>query len=228
MRVVIACRVIQTELDEARADDPDIEVIYLDQALHMTPGKMSALIQEQIDKVSAGADQIILGYGLCSNGIAGIRAAKQGLIVPRAHDCIALLLGSCNAYNARFARRPGTYYLSRGWLAEHKDPIGITEGEYTVRVGRETAIWAMAEQLKHYTHITLIKTGNIDRELIRRARLNAEFFGKQYDEISGSLDYFKKLVAGPYDKADFFLIPPGAVIDQGPWFSNEEGETPRA
>ncbi len=217
MRVVIACRVIQAELDEMRAGNPEIEVIYLDQALHRTPGKMPGLIQEQIDKVSGYADQIVLGYGLCSNGLVGVRAARQMLIAPRAHDCIALLMGSCAAYNARFAERPGTHYLSRGWLAEQKDPLGVTEGEYTERVGRESAIWVMGEELKHYTHITLIRSGIIEAKLVERARRNAEFFGKQYDEITGSMDYFQKIVGGPYDEADFVTIPPGTAITQEPW-----------
>jgi hypothetical protein len=219
MRVVIACRVIQAELDEARAGDPDIEIVYLDQMLHRTPGKMAGLVQEQIDRVSGYADQIILGYGLCSNGIVGVRAARQGLIVPRAHDCIALLMGSCATHAACFSERPGTYYLSRGWVAERKDPLGVTDEEYTERVGRETAIWVMKEELKHYTHITLIRSGNIDGGLVERARQNAEFFGKQYDEIWGGMDYFRKIVGGPYDRADFFIIPPGAGITQELWFS---------
>ncbi len=218
MRVVIACRVIQAELDEVRAGNPEIEIIYLNQALHRTPDKMPGLVQEQIDKASAYADQIVLGYGLCSNGIVGVKAGRQGLIAPRAHDCIALLMGSCAAYNACFAERPGTHYLSRGWLAEQKDPLGVTEGEYTERVGRETAIWVMEEELKHYTHITLIKSGIIDAGLIERAQRNAEFFKKKYDEISGSMAYFKKIVDGPYDGENFFIIPPGAPITQELWF----------
>ncbi|MHC1724789.1 MAG: DUF1638 domain-containing protein [Syntrophobacteraceae bacterium] len=218
MRVVIACRVMQAELDEMRAGCPGIEIIYLDQALHRTPDKMPGLIQEQICKVSGYADRIILGYGLCSKGVVGLRAEKQELIVPKAHDCIAFLLGSCAAYDSCFAERPGTHYLSRGWLAEKKDPLGVTEGEYTDRVGRENAIWVMEEELKHYTHITLIKSGGIEAGLVERARRNAEFFGKQYGEITGSMDYFAKIVHGPYNPADFFVIPPGMDIKQELWF----------
>ncbi len=219
MRVVIACRVMQAELEEVRGGDSSIEIIYLDQALHRTPGKMPGLIQEQIDRVSDYAEQVILGYGLCSKGVAGVKAGKQELIVPRAHDCIALLMGSCTAYAMRFAERPGTHYLSRGWLAECKDPLGVTEGEYTERVGREMAIWVMQEELKHYTHITLIKSGNVEAGIIERAQRNAAFFGKQYDEIPGGMEYFQKIVGGPYESADFFIIPPGGTIQEELWFS---------
>ncbi len=222
-RVVIACRVIQAELDEIRGSDPEVEVIYLDQALHRTPDKMPGLVQEQVDKASKYASRIVLGYGLCSNGIVGVSAGRQGLIVPRAHDCIAFLMGSCAAYDECFAQRPGTYYLSRGWIAERKDPLGIMEEEYTERVGRETAIWVMNEELKHYTHITLIRTGQVNGALVERAGRNASFFGKQYAEITGSLDYFRKIINGPYNDEDFLQVPPNGSIKQEFWFSWQRG-----
>jgi hypothetical protein len=218
MRVIIACKVLEIELNEVRGGDPDVEIIYLDQALHRTPSKMPELIQEQIDKAADCLGPIILGYGLCSNGVVGVTAGAKSLVIPKAHDCIALLMGSCTAYNEYFARRPGTYYLSRGWLAERKDPLGITEEEYTKRVGRETAIWAMTEELKHYSHITLIQAGKLDESLVRRARQNANFFGKQYDEIPGSQEYLRKILLGPYSEEDFLFIPPGTKITQELWF----------
>lgn len=219
--VVVACRVIQAELEEIRAGEPDIEIIYLDQALHRTPNRMPALIQEQIDRFDNGVERVVLGYGLCSNGVVGVQAGKQGLLIPRAHDCIALMMGSCAAYNACFAERPGTYYLSRGWIAERKDPLGIVDEEYTQRVGRDSAIWVMSEELKHYTHITLIRTCGIDKAIIERGRRNAEFFHKQFDQVSGSMGYFEKLLHGPYDETDFIFIPPRDRITQVHWFPEQ-------
>jgi hypothetical protein len=214
-RVVIACRVMQEELTEALNGDARVEVIYLDQALHRTPQKMAALVQEQIDKVSGRASEIVLSYGLCSNGIAGVVARDQGLVIPRCHDCIALLMGSLTEYKKRFEERPGTYYLSRGWLAEKKDPLSIVEGEYTERVGREAAVWVMQEELKHYTHISLIRCGKTEMgPLIERARQNAEFFGKEYEEIHGNFGFFERILFEPCDGEDFLVVPPGGLITQ--------------
>jgi hypothetical protein len=177
---------------------------------------MAVLVQEQIDKAAAAhASEIVLSYGLCSNGIAGVVAREQGLVIPRCHDCIALLMGSRREYERRFDERPGTYYLSRGWLAEKKDPLSIVEGEYTERVGRETAIWVMQEELKHYTHISLIRCGRADiGPLIERARQNAEFFGKEYEEIQGNPELFERILHGVCDGEDFLIVPPGGVITQ--------------
>ena len=78
--------------------------------------------QEQIDQAAAYASQIVIGYGLCSNGIVGVIARKQGLYLPHCHDCIAFFMGSHRAYLKAFEMRPGTYYLTPGWVAEKKDP----------------------------------------------------------------------------------------------------------
>lgn len=225
-RVLIACRVMQAELDDLIQGDPRVEIRYLDQALHRTPQKMAALVQEQVDAVAGYAKEVVLGYGLCSNGIAGVVAREQGLVVPRCHDCIALFLGSRSAYDQTFGERPGTYYLTRGWLAEKKDPLGIVEDEYTARVGRDTAIWAMNEELKHYTHISFIRAGQADLSpYCDRARENAVFFGKEYSEIKGSMDYFERMIHGFFDKEDFLMVPPGQIITQEMFLSEEDACT---
>ncbi len=182
--------------------------------MHRTPQKMAGKVQEQIDEAAPYASQIVLGYGLCSNGIVGITARQQGLIVTRAHDCIALFFGSLSAYKKAFDERPGTYYLTPGWVAEKKDPLGIME-EYMPKYGEETALWVMEEELKHYTHIVLIDTGVADLSPLRaRAKENARVFKKQYEEIKGGLEYLEKVVKGPYSRQDFFFLEPGEQVTQ--------------
>lgn len=223
--VIVACRVVENELEAIRrqAGDTDIEIRYLDQNLHRTPEKMPGLIQEQIDEASEYAGLIVLGYGLCSNGVVGVTARKQRVCIPRIHDCIALLLGSRRAYFEAFRQRAGTYYLTPGWVAEEKDPLGMMENEYTPKMGRETAEWGIKEELKHYTHIVLIDTGIGDIEKLRkRARANAEFLGKAYEEVKGSAAYFEKILFGPYDPGDFVCLEPGEKAGQKPFMKQPE------
>jgi hypothetical protein len=212
----VACRVMEPELEYLRRDDNGIEIRYLDQGLHRTPRKMADKVQEQLDNVRGYAGRVVLGYGLCSNGIVAVKAREQGLVVPRCHDCIAFFLGSLSAYKETFETRPGTYYLTPGWVAEKKDPLGIMQEEYVPKFGLETAQWVMEEELKHYTHIALIDTGVTDMVSLRlRARENADYFNKAYDEIKGKgLDLFTKLLKGPYDDEDFFFLEPGETVTQ--------------
>jgi hypothetical protein len=206
---------MKPELDALAGDRDDIEICYLDQNMHERPDQMPAVIQAEIDQVEARAHAIVLGYGLCSNGIAGIKAPRQGLIVPRVHDCITLFLGSRAAYERVFYEQPGTYYLTPGWVEERKDPLGYMESTYVPRMGREKAEWGIREELKNYTRIVMIDTQSADMGPLRKiARENATFLGKNYEEIPGRQDYFKSILFGPYPDADFIHLKPGEIMQQ--------------
>lgn len=214
-RVVVACRVMQPELDALAGGRDDIEICYLDQNMHEKPEQMPSVIQAEIDHAATRAHDIVLGYGLCSNGIAGIKAPRQGLIIPRVHDCITLFLGSRAAYEKVFYEQPGTYYLTPGWIEDRKDPLGYMESTYVPRMGREKAEWGIKEELKNYTRIVMIDTQSADMGPLRKiARENAAFLGKNYEEIPGMQDYFKSILFGPYPEADFIHLKPGEIMQQ--------------
>jgi hypothetical protein len=184
------------------------DIRYLEQALHRTPDTLRMRLQQEIDQAGRSAARIVLGYGLCAKGITGSEARPSELIIPRCHDCIALFLGSPDGYLELFRKRPGTYFLTPGWIAEKKDPLGVME-EYVPRFGRETSRWVMEEELKHYTHIALIDTGVQETGPLRaRAMENAAVLNKEYAEIRGSLTYFRKLLRGPYGEEMFLRLGP--------------------
>jgi hypothetical protein len=203
--------------EKNKADDRT-DILYLEQALHRTPDKLLVKVQEKIDEVARTASRIVLGYGLCAKGVVGITARASELIIPRCHDCIALFLGCPSRYLDIFHKKPGTYYLTPGWLAEHQDPLGLIE-EHVPRYGRETAQWIIEEELKHYTHIALIDTGVEEMAPLRaRAMENAAVLKKQYEEIPGSLDYFRELLRGPYTEEKFIRLRVGDQFTQEMFF----------
>jgi hypothetical protein len=202
---------IVSERNEA---DDRTDILYLEQALHRTPAKLLSQLQEKIDQVARTASRITLGYGLCAKGVVGVAAGDPELIIPRCHDCIALFLGSPSRHLEIFREKPGTYYLTPGWVAEKKDPLGIIE-EQVPRFGQETARWVIEEELKHYTHIALIDTGVAEMAPLRaRAMENAAVLKKQYEEIPGSLGYFRELLRGPYSEGKFLRLRPGEKFTQ--------------
>ncbi|MFW5989429.1 MAG: DUF1638 domain-containing protein [Desulfosudaceae bacterium] len=220
-RTVIACRALRPELEAllAGSGDKTIHVRYLDQNLHRTPEHMTGVIQAAIAEEKDDTAQIVLGYGLCSNGVVGLQAPEQGLIIPRAHDCISFFLGSREEYQAAFKNYPGAYYLTPGWIKEQKDPLGNMENDYVPRVGRQEAVWAAKEELKHYTRLVLIysATTSNPEELQRRAEENARFFDKELEIRQGSDAYFRKILFGPHDEDAFLRIPAGEVVRQRPF-----------
>ncbi len=221
-RAIIACSVFEPELERLR--DPGSEgvhVVYLEQDMHRTPHLLPGMLQDEVDKAAQWAEQIVLGYGLCSNGIVGVTAPQQGLAVTKAHDCVALFLGSIQEYNRLSRHCPGSYYLTHSWIERNKDPLGMMEEEYVPRMGREMAEWGMREELRHYTRFVFIDTGTGDRATLRaRARENADFFGMELVEVRADTRYLEKILHGPYDGGSFYLLSSGEQIQQR-WFLRE-------
>lgn len=210
--LVIACNIMKDDL--LRFETNGISFVFLEQSLHRTPQKMGPKIQEEIEKADQwGGDYIILSYGLCSNGILGVKSRCHSIVIPRVHDCIALFLGSPEKYAEEHRKEPGTYYLTKGWIEEGKSPLGVYH-EYCQRYDKETAEWVIREELKNYTRIALVDMGSQLSETHREhAMENARFLGLKYEEIKGSLEFFEKMLRGWWDK-DFIILKPGEEVTQ--------------
>ncbi len=215
-RYLIACEVFRDEFEAV--SPPELIRTYLPQGLHRTPGKMPAAVQEVVDGLPADTDVVILGYGLCSNGVVGVSSRTAPIIMPKVHDCIAVLLGSVERYEAEMEACAGTYYITPGWAKYGTTSLSAYKTEYLPKYGEEDARYIAEECLKHYTRIAFIDHGAGDVALGRaHAREFAETFGKRYEEIPGDLDYLRRLVSGPWDGNDFLTIPPGSAIEQAPF-----------
>ena len=217
---VIACAIMKKEL-EAAADGRPVDLYYLDQGLHRTPQAMPLRIQEKIDELaSLNHGRIGLGYGLCSNGILGVKGRNSPLTAPRCHDCIALFLGSNQLYREMFRKRPGTYYFTAGWIAEDGDPLGSVE-RYSLRLGPKKAQRAMELELANYTHFCFIDNGLGDRAAVKARTLeNCRAFRKEYAEVKGDLTYFRNLIAPevPEDAEAFITLPPGSALNEAMFY----------
>jgi hypothetical protein len=182
--------------DQMRRASGAWDITFMDYGLHRVPGKMAGTLQEVIDAIEEPS-LVVLGYGLCGNGLRGLRAGKHMLLAPRVDDCIALLLGSYQAYIREFQAVPGTYYLSKGWLESGSHPLKEYE-EYVPKYGPEQAMWLMDQQYQHYERLVLVAHDQADLEAYRpQATAVAEFcerWGMRYEELLGSDEYVRRLV----------------------------------
>jgi hypothetical protein len=218
--VVLSCQVLQDMLTNLLPEGLATQVTYMDYGLHRVPVKMTPALQEILDGIEEPS-LVVLGYGLCGNGLRGLRAGKHTLLVPRVDDCIALLLGSHRSYIRQFEAMPGTYYLSKGWLESGSHPLKEYE-EYVPRYGEKEAMWIMDQQYQHYERLALVAHSQEDLDAYRpQAQDVARFcerWGMRYEEILGSDAYVRRLVevAASLDQADgdFLVIPPGGEILQ--------------
>lgn len=154
-------------------------------------------------------------YGLCSNGLAGIMSLGTPLIIPRAHDCITLLLGSRDHYRLLFDTNPGTYWFSPGWLERGWQPSEAKYkyllSFYTDRYGVENAEYLMdMEQswIKEYKQAIYIAWKEFDdltwgREETKKA---AEFLKWAYNEVDGDKGLMQRILGGVFRDDEVLVI----------------------
>jgi len=210
---VLACATVIEEMLPLMP--PGMTHQVLDFGLHVNPESLKAALQQAIDCAAAATTPkvgtIILGYGLCSMAVVGLRAEGCTLVVPRVDDCIAIFLGSGDAYRAQHYSEPGTYYLTKGWIEAGDVPFADYD-RLVERYGEERAEWVLREMLKNYTRLALINTGQYEMDHYRTySRRTAARFDLRYEEIPGSNALIKKMLYGPWD-GDFLITRPGQEI----------------
>src|SRR4051794_7230585 len=215
---LIACDMLQREMRAALEHSPHtVEVEFMPKGLHEIGCRpMRTRLQMVVDRVDAGRfDAILLGYGLCGNGIDGLVSRVLPIVVPRAHDCIALLMGSRGKYQEYFERHPGVYFRSIGWLERGAEiqPREYTRDELVGRYGEDDGEY-LFEQLttyrSAYRQLTFIKTGlEQDVAFEKTAEEEARSRGWKFEAMDGSLQLFEALLRGDWDERDFLVVPPG-------------------
>ena len=135
--VVISCKVFENLIEEFLPDGFASQITFLDYGLHAVPQNLTSVLQASIDSLEEPS-LVVLGYGLCGNGLNGIRSGRHTLLVARMDDCIAMFLGSYKSYVEEFKKEPGTYYLTKGWLESGSNPLKEHQ-EYVQKYGPEKA-----------------------------------------------------------------------------------------
>ncbi len=229
---LITCEVFYRELCETIAHSPhQVDVEFLPKGLHdIGCTGMQERLQSVIGKVDEALyDQILMGYGLCNNGILGITARTIPIVVPRAHDCMAVFFGSRKRYEAYFEKNPGTYFLTTGWIERgeasgdlnqlsisHVQGMDLTYEQMVEVYGEENAKFlfdTLGDQTKHYRQLTFLKMGiEPDGSFEKRAREMAAEKHLEFHTQEGNMRLIQALVNGPWNDDDFLVVPPGHRI----------------
>ena len=232
---LIGCEILfrETCLCAARSNNI-IDLEFMAKGLHDVGEKiMSETLQKAIDNVDTEKySAILLCYGLCNYGVKGLRA-QIPMVIPKAHDCITLFLGSKEKYAEYFQENPGTYFHTAGWLERSSfgiegeenvmSQLGIQLGadysDFVEEYGEDNAEYLMeilGNWTKNYKKQTYIDTGVGDSATYAAlSEADSKSRGLGYESIRGDIKLIQELMDGDMDswnKADFLVIPPGSEI----------------
>lgn len=223
---VIACEALARAVYFYAAQSPHrINLTLQKIGLHDRPTSLREHLQRLIDQTpSEDYDAILLTYGLCGRAIDGLVSRDLPLVIPRAHDCITLYLGSRDAYAEQQNNQPGTYWYSQDYLERSgrfgenmalgsalPADLNNTYDEYVRKYGEDNAKYLM-ETLsgwqQHYTRAVLFETEfGVDEEIRQRANAEANKNGWQLESIPSNFKLIKKQIFGEWDQ-DFLFVPP--------------------
>lgn len=217
---LIYCSVFEDEIALLAADAAHIKTrLRFDIGLHDRPKTMRENLQAAVNEMDAceGIDAIVLVYGLCGLGTAGLQAGRHKLVISRAHDCMTLFLGSKERYAAKQAASPDCYFYTPGWNRARRVPgperlaalraelakkFDADEVDYLVEA--ERSLWAA------HGHAVYLELGTADAKAeADYARRCAEGLGWTFEHVTGDATLLRDLLWGSWDEERFQTIMPG-------------------
>ncbi len=225
---LIGCEVFSRPVYKAAAASGNtVDMIFTKMRSHTKPEQLKSEIQSIIDSTPEGYDAILLGYGLCGNGTAGLKARSLPLVIPRAHDCCTIFLGSREAFREHFGQTPSAQWYTvcnyeRQGNRYTDNPLdmlmpdlGMSYRELVDKYGEENAQYVL-ESLKSENSVdflTYIELPGFDNRSAREAfKKYAAREGKKTRFVKGSTRIIDDLVDGKWNVDEFLTVPPGMEI----------------
>lgn len=208
---IIACSMLEDEINYVYNKlNCAFPIVWMDRGLHNYPDNLRAKLQETIDSLQ-DQDELLLCFGLCGNGTAGLKSEHAKIIIPKFDDCLNMLL--CNGdRHCRGLVEAGTMYLTAGWT---KDEEGILQqyDKLLEDYDEEMRDAVMEMMYAHYNSVTLIDTGCYPLESVMGyAEKTCDLMDFELKKVSGHTIMLEKLLSGDLD-TNFIVLEPGQTVE---------------
>lgn len=223
-RALLACDVFMDEIARLTSETGTAlePILWLEMGLHDHPDRLRVEIQKCLATLEAdpATETILLGYGLCGNGLLGVRAGRCPLVLPRGHDCISVLLGGPGPHGEILKENPGTYFYSPGWIRGRRVPGPDRETYlrelYTSRYPDDPEVVGdlIEADLGTFAHHNCAAYVDFtdDAKAESYCRDCARHLGWNFRRLQGDPALLRDLLTGPWDDARFLVVPPGHQI----------------
>ena len=223
---LLTCDVFQEELNAFKGDTPPWHSIeFLEMGLHDRPDNLRTQVQATIARLESDpeVEAVILAYGLCGNGLLHIRAERCPLIIPRAHDCISILLGGAERHSALLKENPGTYFYSPGWVRGKRVPGPDREAHirdiYTERYPDDEEmvddlVEADQDSFAHHNCAAYVDLTQ-NKEAENYCKGCAHHMDWTFKRLEGNPNMLQDLINGNWDPDRYLTVPPGHSIALG-------------
>lgn len=221
---LICCEVFMREACLQIANTKNVvDPEFTPKGAHENSNFLREIIQNKIDSVKEeeGYDAIILGFGLCGNAIDGLKSRHIPLVVPRAHDCCTLFLGSKKKFMDNFkdnlsAEWSSAGYMERGGSYLRETDTGKLLGldksyqEYVEQYGEENAafIWETLYPDVKQNNLFYIDIKELSYLGYKEKMINyAKEQNKEITIIDGDMRLIKDLIDGNWNDDEFLYVP---------------------
>ncbi len=228
MRILLlTCESLTRAAYAAAARSPNIVDVTIVPRNRHQPDDIRVRLQTLIDQADDQPYQAIgLVYGLCGMATAGLRARRIPLVLPRAHDCITLHLGSRQRHEAELQKEPATYWYAQDYLERVQGAhaaLAMGQGSqaemdaiyetYCYKYGKQKADRLMAimgDWLSHYKRaVFLVIDPDVVTSAEEEARAQAARRGWTFERLPADFSLIQRLCDGDWSEQDFLIVPPG-------------------
>ena len=211
-RTLIACSMLEDEITHIlKKHKIQLPVIWLERGLHNSPQNLKQILQKHIDQLQ-NQDEILLTFGLCGNGTAGLVSTNTILRLPKFDDCINMLMCS-RPRTDRKQTETDSLYLTRGWTLDDASLLQQYQS-LSETYDPEMRDMILETMYSGYHTLTVIDTGCYNQLPVEAyAREAAACLNLDTRIVPGNISTLEHLLIGTAD-ANILTLAPGEPVSQ--------------